>query len=261
MRTLLAGSARRAPGHSPARDDRGGARGVEVLAGRGGALRRRAGAARRAPLRPCRPGARRDPRLRGGGERGDDPNRRGRRRRRRRPPDGDAPLHRRGDAAGDRRGRPAGRSRRGGRRSGGLGDRGRVRRRRTGARGRQAPDRLPRHRAHVRPDPGAARVRRRRRTDQGAVAELRPGRDDRAGHRRDARRDGSCRHRRRLPHGTPEAGRGRGSPVARRAGRGYGLPPGSGTTTTRSSRRSAPPTPDFPGARLRPWSGPSSTWS
>ena len=94
------------------------------------------------------------------------------------------------------RGRATRRSRRVGGRGGGLGDRGRVRRRRTGARGRQAPDRLPRHRAHLRPDPGAARVRRRRRADQRAVAELRPGRDDRAGHRRDARRDGGRRHRR-----------------------------------------------------------------
>ena len=56
--------------------------------------------------------------------------------------------------------------------------------------------------------PGAARLRRRRRADQRAVAELRPGRDDGAGHRRDARRDGGRRHRRRLPHGPPAAGRG-----------------------------------------------------
>ena len=71
------------------------------------------------PYWPCRAGSPHASDLSGSGKRGDGPDGRSGRRRRRRPPDGDRALHRRGDAARDRGGRPAGGTvpgRRGGRR-------------------------------------------------------------------------------------------------------------------------------------------------
>ena len=71
-----------------------------------------------------------DPGLRGGGQRGDGPHRRAPSRTASSAhPMATAALHRRGDAAGDRRGRAARGPRRRRRGGGGLGDRGRVRRR------------------------------------------------------------------------------------------------------------------------------------
>ena len=125
---------------------------------------------RAGPGPPAHPGLRRR------GQRGDDADGGSDRRRRRGAPDGDRALHRGGDAPGDRGGRGRGGPRAFRRVRRRLGAAGGVRGPRAGARGRQAPDRVPRNRAHVRPDPRPARVHRRRGAHQGAVEELRPGR-------------------------------------------------------------------------------------
>ena len=153
-------------------------------------------------------------------------------------------LHRGGDASGDRRGR----------RGGGPLARTTSRSRtgcivavsddaRPGARGREAPDRLPRDRANLRPHPRAARLRRAsRREIRELWQQLRPRRDDCARDRRDARRDGGRGQRRRnAASSSPSAPRAStGCCSARRSWRP--IRAACASTTTRSWRRSGPDT-------------------
>ena len=108
MRTDWLGAPGDRPATAPSRDGGGDPRRLGGGRSGGGLLRRGAGPPQRPALWPCRAGSPHPSDLSGSGERGDGPDGRSGRRRRRLPPDGDRALHRRGDAARDRGGRPGG---------------------------------------------------------------------------------------------------------------------------------------------------------
>ena len=151
-----------APGDRPARRLRETVEAIRAgLGGRRsgrGLLRRGAGPPQRPALWPCRAGSPHPSDLSGSGERRDGPHGRSGRRRRRLPPDGDRALHRRGDAARDRRGRPGRRDgpRRTYRSPTGCWSRCRTTRTRRG--GREAADRISRDGTNLRPDPRSSRL-------------------------------------------------------------------------------------------------------